>query len=393
MQQTGGEFMPSEESSDANRPTWPQLTATESAAVRALLIYGPLSRVEIARQLQLTRANLTHVTRKLIELGLIFEGDQELRGRTGRPSGMLHIKQNSHRFLGVKLTGEMLFATVTDLEANMLASLEIPLPSQDFAIVVDLVAKTCRNLEKETGKVTAAGVSLAGDVVHVGGRPIVQHSAFLGWNMVPLGPELESLLKIPVAVQNDVRALTLGEHWFGAGAGHSSVVVVTVGVGVGLGLVHNNQLIEGAHGVAGRGDHMLIDTTGPICNLGHRGCASAFLTSSALLRAAGAPGETFDELVSRARAGDLSALRAFKDAASALGQFIAQISDIFDPEIVIVTGDGIAVAELGEDEIYAKLRLYRPGTESNVSLAIEPFEFSEWARGSAVAAIRSVLLT
>lgn len=80
---------------------------------------------------------------------------------------------------------------------------------------------------------------------------------------------------------DDVRALTLGEHWFGAGAGCSSLVVITVGASVGLGMVHNDELIEGARGYAGRGDHTIVDGAGPICTLGHRGCVSAFMTNAA----------------------------------------------------------------------------------------------------------------
>lgn len=141
------------------------------------------------------------------------------------------------------------------------------------------------------------------------GRPLFAHAltlwhrdeAYLGWGGVPLGPELAELLGIPVAVLNDVRALTLGEHWFGAG---------------------------------------------PICTLGHRGCVFAFMTNAALLRTAGLAGETYEQLVNRARLGDTSARRAFTDAAYALGQFAAQLADIMDPEVVIITGDGLAIAAI-----------------------------------------------
>lgn len=372
------------------RPVWPQLTETESAAFRELLIHGPQSRVEISRRLHLTRASLTLVTRKLIEVGLVLEGNQELRGRTGRPSGMLFANSDAHRFLGVKLTGDSLFATITNLESTILASSEIPLPTHNFSEVVELIARTAAELETQTGPVTAAGVSVAGDVVNISGRAIVRNSTYLGWDGVPLGPELEALLQVPVAVLNDVRALTLGEHWFGAGAGCSSLVVITVGAGVGLGMVHNDELIEGARGYAGRGDHTIVDGSGPICALGHRGCVSAFMTNDALLRAAGKAGETYEKLVERARSGDAEARRAFTDAAYALGQYASQLADIMDPEVVIITGDGLAIAEIGMSELRRGVAAHRPDMAERINLSVQPFEFSEWARGSAVAAIKLV---
>lgn len=93
---------------------------------------------------------------------------------------MLHVDPDAHKFLGVKLTGESLFATITDLESTILASTEVTLPTHDFRAVVELIAHTAVELEGQTGPVTAAGVSVAGDVVNSSGRAIVRNSAYLG---------------------------------------------------------------------------------------------------------------------------------------------------------------------------------------------------------------------
>ncbi|MFG3340728.1 ROK family protein [Glycomyces sp. NPDC048151] len=372
-------------------PTAAPLSGLERSTLRELLVHGPKSRAEIARELGMSRASLTRVTRTLIEQGLVAEGPLELRGATGRPSEVLRIRPEGRRFLGVKLTGERLFAVVTDLAAQALAEYDEPLASRSVEDAVAQIAGVYERLAAEHPGIAAVGIGLAGDVVAKGDRQTVLQSPFLGWGEVPLADLVGELVGVPVATENDVRALTAAEHWFGVGAGYESMVLVTVGAGVGVGVVVDGKVVTGASGRAGNVEHLPVDPGGPRCERGHRGCVAAYLPNAAIVAALRTPGLDYANVLELARGGDPAARQAFRDAGHALGVLSGMLANTLDPEKIVITGDGIAVTELARDEIDAAIAMLRGPDEAPVALDIQPFEFAEWARAGAVLAIRDHL--
>lgn len=370
--------------------SWPSLGNLERTTLVELLVDGPQSRAEIARKLGLSRASLTRVARSLINQGFVTEGALELRGATGRPSEMLQVDPSARRFLGVKLTDDTLYAVVTDLAGTIQASHSERLVSTSVEDTVDQLAAVRQRLAPEGGEIAAAGISLAGDVTRIDGRQVVINSPFLGWRDVLLADLLTERLGVPVATENDVRSLTAAEHWFGVGAGVDSMVLITVGVGVGVGIVIDGSVIGGTHGTAGQLDHLIIDPNGPRCEQ-HRGCVSSFLTNFGLVAALRSPGIGYPEAVRLAHAGDPAARQAFYDAGHALGVLVATLANTLDPEKIVITGDGIAVTELADKAIEESIALHRRPPDGPVALDIQPFEFSQWARGGAVLAIRHCL--
>lgn len=370
---------------------WPLLAETERGALRELLVHGPLPRAEIARRLGMSRASLTRVTRALMDHGLIAEGDVELRGATGRPSELLVVRHDARHFFGVKLTGDTVFAVVTDLGARIVARHEEPIASTEVDAVVEQIAAAHARFAAEYPTITAGGVALAGDLTEVGGRQIVKNSPFLGWTDVFLAEILTDRLGIPMGAENDVRALTATEHWFGAGVGCHSLALITVGTGIGFGFVVDDRLITGHHGRAGSLDHLPIDPAGPICGRGHRGCASAVLPSPAIVDALRMPGLDYPGVVALARDGHAGALRAFADAGHALGVLIGTVANALDPEKIVLTGDGLPLMELAGDVVHSVIEQVRAPGVPPIALDVQPFAFDEWARAGAVVGIRTAL--
>jgi predicted NBD/HSP70 family sugar kinase len=370
---------------------WPQLADAERGTLRELLIHGPLPRAEIARRLGVSRASLTRVTRALMDHGLVAEGDVELRGVTGRPSELLVVRQDARHFLGVKLTGDTVFAVVTDLGAHIVAAHEEPIRSPEPDVVIDQVAAVHARFAEEYGTIVACGVALAGDLTVVDGRQVVAESQFLGWRNVYLAERLTARLGIPTGAENDVRALTATEHWFGAGVGCRSLALITVGAGVGFGFVVDDRVVTGHHGRAGRLDHLRVDSAGPICGLGHRGCVSALLPNQAIVDSLRTPGLDFAGAVDLARDGHVGARRAFADAGQALGVLIGTVANTLDPEKIVLAGDGLVVMELAGSEVHATIEQVRAPGIPPLTLDVQPFQFDEWARGGAVLGIRTML--
>jgi len=372
---------------------WPSMPAATRDVLLEVLVHGGLPRSEIANRLGLSKASLTRITRSLVDGGLLVEGATELRSSLGRPSELLHVAAAARHFVGIKLTGDHLYAAVTDLRAQVVASHDEPLVSQSVEDTVDQIARVVAELRLGFPTLTAVGVCLAGANHRVNGEQFVIESLYLGWKRVPLAQLVATATGLPTATENDVLALTAAEHWFGAGAGLSSLALVTIGVGIGCGLIVNGELLEGTHGRAGHIGHLTVNQAGPVCDRGHRGCAEAYLTNGAIAGALG-PGpdgvHSYDSALARARSGEPAALRVFEDAGYALGAIIGVVSNLIDPQKVILTGDGLPLYEVASASVEAGMRATLETDFADVDLDVQPFTFGEWARAGAVLAIRTV---
>ncbi len=371
--------------------TWPALPDGSRLALREILIHGVLSRAEIARSLGLSRASLTRAMRLLVAHGMVVEVGTDVRGATGRPSELLEVSSGKWEFLGVKLTKDRLYAAVTDLGGRILALHEEGLASTVPEDVAAQITAVTTQLRQAHPALCAIGVSLPGDVLVRGGEPIVAASVFLGWVDVPFARMVSDRTGLATSTANDVHALTAKEHWFGAGAGRESMALVTVGEGVGLGLIANGQVSTGQNGRLGRIGHLPVLGGGPDCGLGHHGCASSYLPSPVIVRNSGHVGATYDEVVELARDGDAPALAAFADAGRALGVVLASVVHVTDPSAIVLTGDGLPVYDIARSAVDDALRgALVPNTDA-LTIEVQPFEFSEWARAGAVLAIRGLL--
>ncbi|WP_236594322.1 ROK family transcriptional regulator [Saccharothrix sp. 6-C] len=362
--------------------TWPDLPEAARDVLLDVLLHGPGPRAEIALRLRLSRATLTRAARALVAHGLLVEGGTERRSSTGRPSEILHVRGEAHRFLGVKLTADRCYAAVTDLTATPSEAVEQPLRSTDPDEVVARIAAIAADRPGLTG----IGITLGG-VVRGG---VVADAGFLGWRDVPLASAVTGATGLPVTADNDVQALTSAEHWFGAGAGVDSMVLITIGAGVGVGLVVDGRLVQGAHGLPPRFAHLLVDPAGPQCGYGHRGCASSYLMSHVILRRLDGCA-TYGEAVERARAGDPDAGRVFAEAGYALGILIGHAANFIDPAKILLTGDGLPLYGIASGQVRAGIGNTYEDDPALIDLDVRPFDFGEWARAAAALAIRAAI--
>jgi len=227
---------------------WPRLHPGQRLILLDMLLHGARSRAELARRAGLSRTSLTRLTRDLVSFGLIAEGEIAALPGRGRPAEMLHVLPSAAHLVGVRLTGEALYAVAVDLNARPVAERGVELVSREVNDVVALIADVVSSLHAEVSRVAAVGVCLAGDVwFDAAGKASVVGSYFLGWEHVPLQVLLEPAVALPVAVSNDVQALTTGHHWFGQGAGKDSLAVIGYGEGIGARIVDAEVRLPG-HG-------------------------------------------------------------------------------------------------------------------------------------------------
>ena len=370
---------------------WKPTDELAQAVALEVLLHGPLSRSEIARRLGLAPATLTRISSELLDVGLFVEVPELAEKRTGRPSIPLDVIPGTHHFLGVKLTGEMLMASVTDLRADVLSYVEEPLRSTEPHEVAGHIAELEQRLRIDR-PVTAIGVGLGGVVPD--GR-MVRSAPFLDWNGVPLADLVEAAADVPTFVANDLTAFTESQHWFGAGRGHDSFAVLTLGVGIGFGCVANGRLLANDDSGVGLVGHWPLDLLGPLCAKGHRGCAEGMLAISSIERdvsiAMNRPVE-FDAALELAEAGEPAARQILDNSGRGLGKLIAAVANLTAPDKVVIGGEGVRLAAVASSAMRAGIRADRDPRASDVDVELVSGGNDAWCRGAAVIAIQGHVL-
>ncbi|MBO0682486.1 MAG: ROK family protein [Candidatus Dormibacteraeota bacterium] len=180
----------------------------------------------------------------------------------------------------------------------------------------------------------AVGVGAAGPVDQVRGR-LVNPPNLPGWRDVPLAADLSRKLSCPVHLENDANVAALAEFHQGAGRGARTMIYITWSTGVGGGLVIDGRLFSGAHGSAGEIGHMILDPDGPLDGCGQRGCLEAFCGGGSLERQTGM---TAAEIFEGAAAGRPEAAGIVRRAAAYMGQALVSLTNIIDPEVIVIGG-------------------------------------------------------
>jgi predicted NBD/HSP70 family sugar kinase len=257
--------------------------------------------------------------------------------------------------------------------------------------VVDVLGLLVERLSGDR-PVTAVGVGVGGAV-----RDFEQvvRAPFLGWRNVEFGALLEQRVGCPAAIANDLEALMEAEHWFGDGRDVKQFAVLTIGASVGGGLVIHDRLVTSADAGIGLLGHFPIDPLGPACPEGHRGCAHSMLSiESVQSQASLALGRHVDyaEVLDLAAADDPVAGRVVGNAARGFGVLIAAVANIALPERIILTGEGIRLAEVGWDRLVAGINAHRNPEASPLDVRVLPDDPLLWARGAASVAIQRTVL-
>jgi glucokinase-like ROK family protein len=365
-----------------------------STILNSIKTYGAIPRAEIARLTGLSPATVTGITAELIQDNLIFEKESGDSSGGRRPI-MLAINPHGGCVVGIKVMEDHALGALTDLEASLLGKQSYPLtdtsPEGISRSLSELVNELLKMSENPAPNLMGVGVGLAGIVD--AGQGLVRQSPFFGWNDVPLREMIQNHVNVPVYVDNDVNTLAFAEKWFGAGRGIDNFLVVTFGRGIGLGIVSNGQFNHGTRGGAGELGHTVIQPGGELCACGKRGCLEMYASELSMLRQAAKAfeqgqlsslPETPEELIALASAGEKTAQEIFSRAGELLGQSIANLVNIFNPQRILINGEGVRAGNWLFDPMRSAIDEHTmPSLRQDVSILVEPLGDDAWARGAA----------
>ncbi|MEX2420759.1 MAG: ROK family protein, partial [Actinomycetota bacterium] len=235
-----------------------------------------------------------------------------------------------------------------------------PTPADDEDATLATMIELASSLR--TPDVLAIGVGAAGMVDATEG--VLRFAPNLAWRDLPIAARMREALGLPCQVDNDASMAAYGEYRFGAGRGYRHMLLVTVGTGIGGGIVSDGRLFRGSNGFAAEIGHVIVEPGGPLCGCGNRGCWEQVAAGRAIDRmgreeareqehsilrrlAGGDPEKVTGKLVTEAALrGDDAARKILAEVGRRLGEGIAGLVNILDPQIVVVGGGAIVEGDL-----------------------------------------------
>lgn len=266
-------------------------------------------------------------------------------------------------------------------------------PTQSELGVESVVDRIAEMVEEVIAEVIATAGAKRDDVLGVGiGAPgpldrergVVVVAPNLGWRQYPLRDAVSERLGLPATLDNDANCATLGEWWQGAARGARHVVGLTIGTGIGGGIIIDGKLHHGASDVAGEIGHTTIDLTGRYCRCGNYGCLEAYASGPAIAQRAREALErdevsalhrivegdlsrlTAATVYEAAKSGDALARELVRDTATFLGAGIANLLNVFNPDVVVIAGGVTQAGEPLFDPLRAEVRrrAFRPAVDA-----------------------------
>lgn len=319
---------------------------------------GPIARTEIAKLAKLTPPTVTNIVHELLEAQLVKEREMGV-STGGRKPILLTINAEIFYVIGLDVGIHHLRIVTADLNATIKNEIEAPIPKgidkeELIQLFINQVQEIIKNSNLSKEQIIGIGIGMHGVVDAKDG--VALYAPNFDLENIPIKAALEKEFQLPVKVENDAKALALGEKWFGYGINIQNMVCLNVGNGIGSGIIIEDKLFNGKNGIAGEIGHTAVDLNGPKCSCGNNGCLQALAAGDAIRERALAAinqgqkskimelvNDDLDKIDGKvvhhaATLGDGLAVEVLKESGRYLGVGIANLINVMNPEIVVISG-------------------------------------------------------
>lgn len=289
--------------------------------------------------------------------------------------------------IGFDLGGTKMLAAVLDEKNNILGKSKARTGTGDNDTMIAQIVTVIREAMKDAGDpaITALGIAVPGPIDI--SRGMILEPPNLSLRNAPVADMLQKELGFPVVLENDVNAGLWGEYVAGCAQGKSHVIGLFPGTGIGGGIIVDGSLYRGRMGSAGEVGHMVVQRDGPLCGCGNFGCLEAVASKTAIARNlavlaqngrspvlvdAGATDirQVKSGVIAKAlKAKDPGVAQVIDQAAAFLGIGMANLVNIFDPELIVL-GGGL-VEKLGESYVQTAVRAMRHHAMAEIVAGVE----------------------
>lgn len=296
------------------------------------------TRQQLLAATGMSRTTLFERLEQLFRAGLVYESGAT-GAAVGRPAQLLRFDDRHRVALILDLGQTHGRIAVSDMSGRTLrmATLRLDI-SRPPAKLLPQLLDTADNLLRvdQAAELVGVGMGIPGPVEVTTGR-LGTSTTMPGWAEYPIEATIRKRWDVPLLIENDARAFTLGEA---AGTADPGILLgIKYASGIGAGVAVRGEIIGGADGAAGDIGHIRITDDGPRCRCGRRGCLAAWASGWSLLeRLAGQGLHDLEDVAQRAHAGDAAVLAAVREGAARLGRVLAAIVATVNPNTVVLGG-------------------------------------------------------
>ncbi|MEA3288245.1 MAG: ROK family transcriptional regulator [Candidatus Marinimicrobia bacterium] len=350
----------------------------EISVLRIVRDEGPISRSEVARKMGVSKVIIGGIVRRLLETRILFEigkGQSTVQG--GRRPVMLEFNADAGLAIGIEIHLHRANVLITNMNAEILH--EGTVNYTDNKNPEAILKRIIRNIEKmindeeKMQSILGVGIALPGLMDYENGSILSSHSLKV-WEGYPIKKFLEDALDTKVYIENDVKAITLGEYHWGAGQDARNVVYIWLGEGIGAGIIINGDIYRGITSSAGEVGYTEISARGinrgrfPILYQGQHRFGEILTTRNlelSMLDAVSKNGQksllkkdeiSLSSIAAASKKGDQLAQDALREFGQILGVLTISVINLFNPELIILGGPVIDRCPLVLEEAITKAK-------------------------------------
>ncbi|WP_235845583.1 ROK family transcriptional regulator [Neobacillus novalis] len=322
-------------------------SVNKTTILNKIRLSGSISRADIARETGITPPTVSSIVKELIRENLVMESHlgQSIGGR--KPT-LLQLKEDGYYVIGLDAGSKTIKGIISDLVGHIHSRVEVEIhpnitKGEFLTSLSAVVEQLLRGFNQHIDKILGIGVAMHGVIDRETGTSL--SSVNSGLINVPIKQTLEEKFVLPVLVENNSRAMTLGEYWFGNDeSAVKCFAVINIGRGVGSGLIVDNKLIHGAQGVNGEIGHVSISLGGERCSCGNIGCLETFVTGDAIVLSAkrsisNAPENlTAEEVYRLAKQEKQEYIQVLEETGKFIGVGIVNFIHTVNPNKIVLSG-------------------------------------------------------
>jgi predicted NBD/HSP70 family sugar kinase len=364
-------------------------TMNKTLVLNVVRQHGPISRAQLARKMNITRATISGIVSDLLEDGVIYEGAAE-ESSIGRKGILLHYNDDLGYGIAIDLGGTKISIALFNVNAEISERKVIPTyqvsTSEEF---IELLMQSIREFISENNRglssLQVIGIGTPGIVDTKRGIVIEGSPNLPQWENLNLSKRIEQGFGVPVVLENDVRASLVGEIWKGQCQNLESAVLITLSTGIGSALLMDGNIIRGVHNAAGEIGYMLFERSHLSQDWRKKGCFEMLCSGSGLMHRFGSMRDDKDGALKWFSAADIfhSASKGDNEAIQIIDEFIDYLSIVIlnlvftaNPQKVVLMGGITNASGLFLDKLIDNVNKH---TLSHTSVEIVVTELKELA--------------